>query len=271
MKKQYIGITGFMSPLEVDTVLQTVPKDSNQKVMIGVLVSGKTIKGIPNKWPNRYPKPEVIPALFTDHPCALNLVHYNTKEEDSDVILQELLHIQSLSGPYFDGFQLNLVWPNPKILQQLEVENIRKNIQRKRKTIVLQCGGKALSEIDHSPEKLEEKLKQYENMVDYVLIDPSGGLGIPFDIEFVERCLGRLYSSKLAYNMGFGIAGGLSSERLPELLQPLVLSFPYVSIDAEGKLRTPDDHLDIKKAIAYLKDARQMFDVNVSIRVDSQV
>ena len=222
--------------------------------MIGMLVSGKTIKGIPNKWPNRYPTPEVIPSIFVDNPRALNLVHYNTKEESPKEIINELCTIEEACGPYHHGFQLNMVWPKAELISNYQ----QSSPSRTEKIIVLQCGGRAMAELNHSPKALAEKLKNYEGVIDYVLLDPSGGIGIPFDVQYALRCLEEIDNTNLP-TITCGIAGGLSPETLPNLLPPILKQFPNVCIDAEGRLRTKEDHLDLSIASEYIKIADTFF------------
>ncbi|MDP3953950.1 MAG: hypothetical protein Q8Q06_00855 [bacterium] len=76
----YIGITGFMSGDEVSFVLESFPNNSERKLMVGVLASGKTIKGIPNDFLNRYPKPENMGNIFKIDKRCLNFVHLNSKK-----------------------------------------------------------------------------------------------------------------------------------------------------------------------------------------------
>jgi len=58
--------------------------------------------------------------------------------------------------------------------------------------------------------------------------------------------------------MGLGVAGGLSPTTL-DLVRPLTNEFPDLSIDAEGRLRTPEDHLDLAVSSEYLRKAFEMF------------
>lgn len=79
----YIGVTGFMTRVEVRAVLETVPAGSKYRLMVGVLMSSKTLRGEQNKWPGRYPKRETVPKIFVDDPRTFNLVHYATDNPDA--------------------------------------------------------------------------------------------------------------------------------------------------------------------------------------------
>ncbi len=244
----YIGITGFMSRKEVNWVLMPFIEKIDRPIMVGVLVSSRTLRGEANKWPNRYPKPEVLRELFPAYGNLLNLIHFNTKEPDS--LLYDMCLAQDLAGPNCHGFQLNIAWPDKKVL-----EDYKAKAQFRQKTIVLQCGAKAIKEAG-SPFDLGLRLKQYEGLIDYVLLDPSGGLGQDFHEAEMAAML-YYVRENASIDLGIGIAGGLHPENL-ERLRPLASRFEF-GIDAEGKLRNADDHLDLPKAALYLQNADRLF------------
>jgi phosphoribosylanthranilate isomerase len=216
--------------------------------MVGVLVSGKTLKGLPNKYPRRYPKPAHIQNIFTSHPDVLNLIHYSTDEPE--VLMDEMFRAQEAAGQNCHGFQLNVPWPAKKTLM-----SYKKAAFFTSKVIVLQCGKQALLQCDFSANKIAKRVKEYDGLIDYVLVDPSGGLGHRFDTPFARRCFEEL--EKLS-TLGFGIAGGLKVDNLRRL-QPLIRQFSDFSIDAESGLRDQDDNLDTETAGAYLKEAYAEF------------
>lgn len=242
-----MGITGFMSLYEVLHVLSALPADANRLVMIGVLASLKTMRGIKNKWPNRYPAMDEIAGIFPDHPLALNLIHYNTKEKET--LGDQLVAMTEFGGANMHGFQLNIAWPSLDVLAEY-----RKAYPAKQ--IVLQVGGHACEMANHSPEQLAARVADYDESVEYALLDPSGGYGKPFDPERVRDYLLALKAKNL--EMGLGVAGGLSPATL-NLVEPLAREFPDLSIDAEGRLRTPKDHLDLNAVRDYLRKTFLIF------------
>lgn len=245
--RPYIGITGFVSSVEVSSVLNTVPANSKRLVMVGVLASLKTMRGIQNKWPNRYPVMERIAAIFSEHSRALNLIHYNTKEQET--LVDQMVLMSEFGGRNLHGFQLNIAWPAPAALGAY-----RKMYPAKQ--IVLQIGSHAFEMVDHSPERLASKIAEYEWLVEYALLDPSGGYGKLFDSERARDYLLALKAKNFSF--GLGVAGGLSATTL-NLVEPLIKDFPDLSIDAEGRLRTPEDHIDLCAATEYLCKAFRMF------------
>ncbi len=250
-KKPYIGITGFMSSQEVKTIIEnTALSLSGRLLMVGVLASSKTIEGIPNKWPGRYPANNAIHDIFLDDDRCLNLIHYNTKEPDS--LASQLTTMTALAGKKLNGFQLNIAWPDPSILDAYKKSHPEK-------VFVLQIGSRAFEMVNNSPEALARKVNsEYAGIADYVLLDPSGGLGIPFDSAIANDYLSAL--SEGSHEFGLGVAGGLSSSTL-NLIEPLIEDYPSLSIDAEGRLRSPqpEDALQIEAAIQYVQNALELF------------
>ena len=224
-------------------------------MMVGVLVSSKTLRGETNDWPRRYPKVGYLGNIFTDHPQTLNLLHFNTRKTGHiDEVLAELKFAQNKAGPHCHGFQLNMPWPKPSLLEQY------KATQFKCKTVVLQCGGKALEAVGMSGSALATKLQEYRGLIDYALVDPSGGVGQEFDLALAEECFA--YLEDLDW-LVYGIAGGLEVGNLSRL-NTLLQRHPDFSIDAEGRLRIKDsDELDIPAAIDYLLTANYLFERGV--------
>jgi hypothetical protein len=249
-KKSYVGVTGFMSPEEVKNTLNGIDfKKADRLLMVGVLASLKTMMGLTNKWPNRYPLFGEIKNIFQKNEDCLNLIHYNTKEPAT--LLPQLTEITAKVGPILDGFQLNIAWPNPDVLWSYKHLNPEK-------TIVLQIGGHAFEQVGNNPSKLSTKLNEYQEVIDYVLLDPSGGLGQPFDPDKAKQYLEKL--TRYEYQFGLGVAGGLSPSTL-HLLEPLLKDYPNISIDAEGRLRTQEDSLDVEITRDYIQKSLELFSV----------
>ena len=252
--KPYIGITGFMSREEVNSMLSEMPVTQDRLLMVGVLASSKTLAGIESRWPNRYPKINQIGNIFTNHPLALNLIHYNTREPSS--LSKQLFKLAEIAGENLHGFQLNIAWPPVD-----EINAYRERYPKKK--IVLQIGNKAFSEINGSPSSLASKVEyDYEKLIDYVLLDPSEGLGKPFDVRRIREYL--LYLSIYSKDnslKGYGAAGGLSARTL-SLVEPLVSRFPNLCIDAEGLLRSKNDSLDLDKSKQYINRFLEIFGID---------
>ncbi len=148
-----------------------------------------------------------------------------------------------------DGFQLNMAWPNPRALEKYC--RAYSDMQ-----IVLQIGNHALDIVHYSPGLLAEKVKEYDGLIEYVLLDESGGLGKLLDVKKTRRYLDAL--AETGMDIGLGIAGGLGPSTLDHI-DLLAKDFPSLSIDAEGRLRDQNDHLDLNVTQEYLRKALEIF------------
>jgi len=245
--KPYIGVTGFMTPGEVGEVLDALPTYYTHQVMVGVLASDKTLDGLDNKHPRRFPRIERVKDLFPDDERALNLVHFNTHRPER--LTDDLIDLtQRYGGPNMHGFQLNVAWPDPK-----QLLTYKKICQPKR--LVLQLGGAAVAEVEGSARKLANRVAQYAYIATDVLLDPSGGVGREFDIARAIEYLRAMRD----LGLGLGVAGGLSASNLIRLIEPIAAEFPDISIDAEGKLRDGNDDLDLREARRFVTHAATIF------------
>jgi len=238
----YVGVTGFMSSTEVNKAITMIPRKSKRRLMVGVLMSSKTLAGQENKWPCRYPKKEVIADIFINNPRTLNLIHYSTDQPET--LSAQLMEITESAGPHLDGFQLNIAWP---LISQ--VRAYRK--ANPEKFLLLQIGERAMAQAG-SMELFSKLVDLYLPMIDAILIDQSGGKGEPLNALKVTEYLRAVCDYP---TLGLGVAGGLGPDTL-HLLDKLVPEFPNLSIDAEGRLRTlRPDALSIEAMRIYLDDA----------------
>ncbi len=241
----YIGVTGFMTSAEVSYAIQTHREAWNNReptheLMVGVLASDKTLRGEKNKWSRRYPPVEEISALFEDAPNTLNLIHYAGEKS-----LENLIRLNNLGGSNCDGFQLNGDWPDPAVLTKL-LETVGD------RRIVLQVGPTMLAKLNVSGADFLERLEPLADVITDVLIDASGGKGLPIDPATTSWPV-----SIVAENypkLGIGIAGGLCAETVTPTLGQMLRA--KMSVDAEGRLRDEADgggNLDLVKMSAYIK------------------
>jgi hypothetical protein len=251
----YVGITGFTTNSQVRMVLSRSKRRSQiPYFMVGVLVSDKTLRGERAKWHKRNPDRHLLGTIFEPRAHAINLVHFHSANQD--LLPAQMLEVDRLAGEYCDGLQLNMTWPSPAIVEAY----LARSISRKRKrTIVLQCGMRALEQLAHNPKKIAKRVKvEYEGLVDYVLIDPSGGEGKEFEIDFAYGCLAELFAT--CRSVGPGVAGGLSVDNVVEKIAPLVGVLPErFAIDVETRVRDQNDVLDIGKCIAFIKKSMTLW------------
>ena len=245
---RYIGVTGFMNNSEVKKAIEIVPENTTYNLMVGILMSSKTLAGFANKYPSRYPQRENIADIFIDHPKALNLVHYST--DTPEKLLFELYCLTDLGGKNLDGFQLNIAWPSIVQLEDYFFDHPET-------FIVLQIGKRAMAEVDNSPKKLADMIENYLGIIDAILIDESGGKGESLNIIKIREYLKVIHDRQ--YPIGLGVAGGLGPKTV-HIVKPLFEEFDEFNIDAENALRTPkpEDALDCAAMKEYLTKAYNM-------------
>jgi hypothetical protein len=256
MEVPYIGITGVMNRAQVAAIgagaLNLLYRTGRQ-IMMGVLVSSKTLAGETNKYPHLYPPVKTLKDIFTSDPRFLNLVHYSTdnplwlREELSKIIklFQSGEKKNGLNG--LNGFQLNIAWP--AISQLEDVKTAFPALK-----IVLQIGPQALEQADYSPEKIMAMVGGYLPFVDYFLLDDSAGFGKPLDADNLRPYLRELSD---LFSAGLVIAGGLGPDTL-HFAEPLIKEFPEVSIDAQSGLQEKGV-LSINRSVEYIRRALEMY------------
>lgn len=250
---RYVGVTGFTSYEEVEVALRAfdVYRDFHLRplLMIGVLLSSKTLAGKKTRYPHRYPVIEDIPNILAPvrAKSAVRLIHYTT--DDPDTVDQQIEKIMKGCGREIDGFQFNMAWPKPELLSKIPMHM----------RVVLQIGSHALKVAGNDPEEVARRVASYRGPVTDVLIDASGGRGVPIDLTTTDAYVKAL--ERHSEWLRIGVAGGLNHAALAhddfrQFMKKHSGKFcPHISIDAEGKLRTEDDRLDLHRMLAYLHAA----------------
>lgn len=246
----YIGITGFTAPDEINAIVATLPDEPSRLLMCGVLLSNALLTSQPSDAPNRCPPTDAIAGIFSDDPRCLNLVHY--RPQPGANLADALTRASDVGGSNCHGVQINATrgvpWPDPAALNEY-----RQRSQPKR--IVLQAGREAMASVNGDPVALAIRCAEYAGIVTDVLVDASEGLGRPLDAAESARYLAAIADA--APDLGLVVAGGLYADNINDLLSPLLPQWSSVSIDAEGRLRDPNDRLNLAAAAAYLEAARQ--------------
>lgn len=249
--KPYIGVTGFTDSTEVTTALDSLPPNANRLLMVGILASWKTLREIPlnPRWQQRHPSTDQTANLFPRDSRALNLVHYATEAGQEHSLLADMVRLEESAGPYLDGFQLNIPWPEVRQIEEFVLPN---NSYR----LILQIGKEALDLAGGNRIGVTKMLSRYVNLVTDVLFDLSGGRGIPLDPEIAYSFLSAIADK--GWDLNLGVAGGLEPDTL-YLVESLVKHFPNLNIDAEGQLLNTNGNLDLDKVGLYLQRADKLF------------
>lgn len=254
MTKPYIGITDFTTYGETVTAQEDFRRcggaASGHLLHIGVMMSRKTLNGIPSKWSKIFPKNRDIANIFAKDKNTLNVLHY--ADYDGVDVAKNLAKATECGGSEMDALQLDMIWPDPAVIR-----NHRRNYPHI--GIILQVSSKALACVDDKPDALLRRLELYQGCASYVLLDKSMGRGLGLDAQSLLPYL-RAISTEMP-NQAMAVAGGLGPDTL-HLLAPIVEEFPGVSIDAQSKLRPSGnamDPIDWFMAGDYIDRALKMF------------
>jgi len=258
--KPYVWITGPVNVQETQDICRKFSEEEYSMEtphipMLGFLVSYKTLneQSTQNR---RYPPIRDLPKLLqATGGKVLTMVHYNSKEPDSlsDQVFKIFNEIYETD--LCRAIQLNIVWPN--INQVTKIKEKYPDMQ-----IVFQASHRAMD--GKTPTQITKGIKEYGNLINYVLIDPSGGRGLEFDLDSSISLYSKLMEQ--CPNLIIGFAGGFTGENVSLKTRELIegIGNKNFCIDAEGGLRdkiTPaygDDLLNLKKVRRYIESAHSV-------------
>ncbi len=255
----YIGITDFTSEEEVRSMLEVfnmarlendafgTENTHYRRLMVGVMMSYKTLNGLPTKWSSVFPDKEKIASIFIRKAPLLNTLHY--ADYDGIDVIENLLKATNLCGKNLNAIQLDMVWPEPDTIKEYR----HRNPQLGR--LIIQVNKVALEQISNNPELLIQKLRGYGDSIDYALLDKSMGRGLGMDAAALRPFVREL--SEHMPELGIAVAGGLGPKTM-HLVEGLAKDFPHISIDAQGQLRHSGsalDPIDWDMAAEYIRQA----------------
>lgn len=232
--RRYIGITGFTHPYQVEQMLEVrrqvtrTRAPTDRELHVGVMMSHKTLHGIPTKWSTLFPRNEALPLIFYSDE-AYNCLHYADYDVADPEVARSIWRGINFCGDKLHGLQLDMIWPDPK--QIAAITRRRPGLE-----IILQLGKHALEKYDNDPKQVSQALVQYQYgdfLLSRVLIDMSMGRGEEMKPEFTLSFIERIANEYPA--LGIVVAGGLGPDTL-HLLDPILEVYPNVSFDAQGKL-----------------------------------
>lgn len=263
-EKPYIGITGFTSADDIRKTVggflaNSISMDTRYIPMLGYLVSYKTLNHTPTD-NLRYPLIDDIPDLLrAAEKKALAMIHYNSKELDT--LADQIYEIFTLEDIYENdlcsALQLNILWP-----PVCEIEKIRDLFPGMK--IVLQLSEKTIK--GKTPKDICDHVADYSGMISYVLIDPSAGQGIEFDLRRSVSIHNMLKDKHPKLTIGF--AGGFSDKNAKELIDALAFEVSDFCIDVESGVRDKksekygDDIFNVEKALAYIGKSSKALESN---------
>ncbi len=254
MSTPYIGITDFMAFDQVQRMLAVFKSHQghrqDRQLHVGVMMSHKTLHGLETRWTKAFPPKETIAEIFRSDKV-MNCLHY--ADYVGIDVFQSLMRAISFGGVGIDALQLDMIWPDPGQVASAV------HASRKQLEVILQVGREAIEQADDSPQEVVERLRDYEDVIQRVLLDKSMGRGIGMD---ANGLIPFTRAIKDAFpDIGLVVAGGLGPDSI-RLVEPLLEEFPGISIDAQGKLRPSGsalDPIDWDMAEAYLTKALALF------------
>lgn len=251
----YIGICDFPTAIQALAMSKLMSVESNplshRLLMVGIMISRKTLNGIPSKWTKIWPQNRYLRDIFVQHHRAFNCLHY--ADFDGEDVLLNLTRAASCGGPNLDALQLDMIWPNIDDLWTFR--DVWPDLK-----IVLQVNSRAMAQLDDDPERVALLIEEYSPTINYILLDKSMGRGQGLDAPALLPYCRAI--RECTPELGLAVAGGLGPDTL-QLIEPIAEEFPDVSIDAQGQLRNSGnsmDPIDWGRATLYLKQAIKMLE-----------
>lgn len=265
LTRPYIGVTGVVTPGDLEAVRdgarivglhRAAGGRDAYRPMVGVLASAKTLRGVPTP-SRRYPTITMAEDLLRDASSfAFAAVHYNTRS--SGGLADELARLVDRL-PSAAGVQLNVTKPDS--IQIAHFHRAHRGIE-----LILQLNRAVwfptMADTAEAVRLAQRFVWEYLPCIRHVLIDASGGEGVPFAAEPTLALVEALACDPDTEHLRVGVAGGLGPQSGPVLAQ-LARASVKVSIDAEGALRVPhtpqgrrhEDDLEPTRVAAYLAAA----------------
>ena len=239
----YIGVSDIGSNENIVALRPNFSVLEPLALKAGLTMTRKVLWGIQTKWNSACPSGGEIRKIFaTPHPRVIRMLHY--ADYDGVDLVPSLKKIMRVCGKTLDGIQLDMVWPDPFILEKHK--KVHTNLE-----LILQVGEKALIQVGENPLKMWRAIQNYDGIVDRILLDRSGGNGKPLAPRSLIRFVDILYERMPALSVV--VAGGLGPLTL-HLIEPLLAMYPGLSIDAQGQLRESGKTLDGPISLARTRD-----------------
>ncbi len=240
--ERYSGVCDVISPEQARAMAEELRKNRknpDRKVMIGSMAGHFTLrpdKDDPGEQRSVFPSREEISKGFTDDPDVLNTVHFADlyRPREVQTLFGDLELVVKYGGEHLHAIQLDVTWPNPEDITKFKDKYPDLSI-------ILQLGKFVFQEIGVDLQKMVERLREYGDSIDFVLLDMSMGKGRGMESEGLLPLL-RLIRKELPY-LGLAVAGGLGPDSM-DLLEPIVKEFPGISIDAQGRLKPANAGVD---------------------------
>lgn len=260
-RKPYVGVTGVTTLDDARAVAAAFARNfsqmANQSGMVGFLVSYETLNGEAGS-NSRYPLFADLPNLLcATRSSAINAIHYRPNRQAG--FERQIVDLFRSADIYADGLcrtiQLNFRWPDPQSLG-----HIRRELDAL--DIILCITGRIMRRMPL--DEIRRRVSAYAGLVDYLLIDPSGGFGTSFTVPQIEPFFHL--ARKVLSDLPIVLAGGFDDENVVPRLRDIAetLQTREFGIDAESGLRAgpgrrSDTTFSAEKAARYATRAAGFF------------
>ena len=256
----YIGIAGFSTPEEIEETLAVVPSNSNWPLAVGILTSAKTIRGIQNRYPHRYPTVDQLPNL-AQHARAvaaktqrnvMTVLHYST--DTLDQFEEQMIRVGGLAAKAgFVAFQFNAP---PELLDTLIFPTLVDRLANVRIIVQLRTVRENEGWVDLIG--LALKLADRSHFITDLLLDSSGGTGTHLNLSTTSDLItGIRNGCKTRDRFRINVAGGLTPRNLVSL-ETLFRLHGLLGFDVESGVRDSDDCLDIGLVHQFVAEAYRL-------------
>jgi hypothetical protein len=264
----YIGIVGVTNPSEAviaaSIIEEYLPRQHSHIGQIGVQVNDKSLGCEVTPINRRLPKVTHIPEMFDCasriHDRVFNVIHFTTKKPDT--LFESVRKLMSIGNMYTDrlcqGIQFNGGFDRVKKAELEKISDAYPDLK-----IIMQIPESDISSFRF--EAIAHELGELEEYLDYVLIDPSGGLGKVMDVSRSVSLAKKIKAATIDLSLGF--TGGFRGDNA----QPIIFEIQELfgvrlfSVDAEGALRDRrgdgygNDDFNGDKGIFFFKNAAAAF------------
>lgn len=221
----YVGVCDIGSQENILALRRNFTNFEPLFLKAGITMTRKVLWGIPTKWKAVCPPGRRIKKIFSERlSMVMNTVHYG--DFDGVDLEPSLERILMLGGPHINFIQLDMIWPDPSVLEKCRRKHPHVSF-------ILQIGNSALAQVEDNPLKMWEAVKNYDGIVERFLIDRSEGKGRALDARALVRFVDILYERMAT--LGVVVAGGLGPKTV-KLVEPLMAMYPHLSVDAQGQL-----------------------------------
>jgi len=256
MVENYVSVTAGKDLDEVNAVIDGFRNNNyflDDKLIpaIGIQVSEKSLNGI--KMKNfRFAEFKDVPLFMESiRGNVMPVIHYNTR--NLETLPEQISRV--FENIYNDCrlLQLNVTFPDVAHLGA-----IKERFPDLKISLQVDYRGKDIDTV-------VEKIFSYGDCLDYVLIDPSIGRGLGFDVEYSTSLYSKIKDRQP--DCGIIFAGGFSGENVESILNQVIdkIKTKDFSICAEGQLRDKisdeffgHDVLNVEKMEKYLKVAKKV-------------